>query len=108
MKDPQQLGMEHAVGLGRRGPRLLGLVQIAFGVAAILINVLLLALLERYYAVFFVMGGLALAIGSWTLITGRTNSALPDKPPQWWTVGFYAAMVVGVLGGLYVSIALGK
>jgi membrane-bound ClpP family serine protease len=108
MKDPYQAGFEHSQALGTRSPRLLGTVLIGAGIGVGALNLLLIKLLGIYFGGLFVIGMPALFIGIWTLFTGRTHSALSQKPPQWWTLGFYASLALGLLAGLWLAIWIPK
>jgi hypothetical protein len=104
MKDPDQTGDNHSQALGTRSPRNLGTVMVGVGIGVCALNLLLIKLLGIRFGGLFVVGLPALSIGTWTLLTGRTYSALREKAPQWWTTGFYASLAVGLLLGLSVAI----
>ena len=108
MKDPYQAGYEPSQATGTRSPRLLGTVLIGVGIGVCALNLLLIKLLGIYFGGLFVVGLPALFIGIWTLVTGRTNTALREKPPQWWTIGFYVSLALGLLTGLWLAIWIPK
>jgi membrane-bound ClpP family serine protease len=108
MKNPHEAGYEHSHALGTRSPRLLGTVLIGVGIGVCALNLLLIKLLGIYFGGLFVVGLPALFIGIWTLVTGRTNTALREKPPQWWTIGFYVSLALGLLTGLWLAIWIPK
>jgi membrane-bound ClpP family serine protease len=99
---------EHSQAPGARSPRRLGTVLIGAGIGVCALNLLLIKLLGIYFGALFVIGLPAVFIGAWTLFTGRTHSGQREKPPQWWTVGFYVSLTLGVLAGLGLAVWIPK
>jgi hypothetical protein len=94
--------------LASRSPRVLGLVQLAFGAALLGLNIALIVFVQMYYGALFILGLAMIAIGVWTTATGMTNTPGGTKPPLWWMIGFYACGAVGMLSGIYFAIHTGK
>jgi len=91
-----------------RSPRLLGVMQLGFGFALLALQGAIITVVRRYFAPLFIMGFPAIAMGVWTLVTGRTQALVPGgpQPPLWWKIGFYAMLAAGVAFGIYVSIKM--
>ena len=108
----REAGGRRIVGwlLAKGGPRLLGVGMIGLAAIMLGLNVSLLVGSGRYYGSMFIMGIPFLAMGFWSLITGKTNApqATGPKPPTWWHVGFYALVVLSVCLGFYLAIHLKK
>jgi hypothetical protein len=92
------------------GPRLLGLVQFGFGALVLGVNFAFIVWDHSYSGTMFILGIPLLAMGMWTLLTGRTQAVqvTGPKPPLWWLVGFYTLLVVSLLFGIYLAIHLRK
>lgn len=89
---------------------MLGAASIAFGLAVLGVNAAFIFGSGRYYGTLFIIGLPLVTVGFWTLLTGKTNTphASGPKPPLWWTICFYALVVLSVCFGLYLAIHLNK
>jgi hypothetical protein len=89
--------------LARRSPRMHGLVTAGFGLAGVALNLVTLALFDRYYP--FVTAGASamLAIGLWSIVTNHSFLEGDSKLPGWWKAGALVAACIGVVGGFLVT-----
>ncbi len=98
---PDKLWKAVATGQGYDSPRKMGIMMVGLAVALMVVNLVLMLVLHRYYPYFYSLGAVIWWGGLWMLITGQPR-ATPDKSPapMWGRIGLAAFLVVGILVGI--------
>ncbi len=98
---PNKLWKAVLSGEGYEKPRRMGATMMGLAFALVVVNVLLIRVLHRYYPYFYSLGAVIGWGGLWMLATGQPRGGADGaKAPTWGRIGLAVFLVVGVLAGI--------
>jgi hypothetical protein len=88
--------------LASRSPRLHGLVTVGIGIGIVVVVALIRAVVHLNPPFLEAFGYIAIAMGLWSVLTGRTFREAPERLPGWWKAGAVIAAIGGGVVGFLV------